>query len=75
MGERLEREQKLKEEIRQRLETICDNLTPAEFEKLIDTIATNQIKGEKRPYRLASAMRLNGGVTGLRTPARPRHSA
>lgn len=46
MGDRLERELKLKDEIRRRLESICGNLTPLEFDKLIDKIARNQLKGE-----------------------------
>ena len=74
MGDRLERELKLKEEIRHRLEGICSNLSPVEFQKLIDQIATNQLKGEYRPFRLSSAMR-DTGVSGLKTPARPRRSA
>ena len=55
MGDRKERELKLKDEIRQRLAVICSNLSPREFDELIDKIAENQLKGEYRPYRLASA--------------------
>ncbi len=46
MGDRSERELKLKDEIRHRLESICDNLTPREFDKLIEKIARNQLRGE-----------------------------
>lgn len=73
MGDRVERELKLKEEIRKRLEGICSNLSPDEFQKLIDKIAANQLKGESRPYRFGSpALRALGEP---RTPPRPRRSA
>ena len=75
MGDRLARELKLKEEIRQRLEGICSNLSPVEFQKLIDQIAANQLKGEYRPFRLGSPARPDTSVNGLKTPTRPRRSA
>ena len=75
MGDRQERELGLKEEIRKRLAGICSNLSPAEFEKLIDQIAANQLKGEYRPYRLASPARPDKGVSGPMPPTRPRRSA
>ena len=55
----LERELTLKEEIRHRLESICSNLSPSEFQALIEKIAYNQLKGEYRPFRLGSATGLD----------------
>jgi hypothetical protein len=75
VGERQEREVKLKEEIRHRLGELCSNLSPAEFEELIDQIAANQLKGEYRPFRLDTAKGQDRGFSDLKAPASPRHSA
>ncbi|HUQ47928.1 MAG TPA: hypothetical protein VM053_06740 [Gemmatimonadaceae bacterium] len=75
MGDRQERALKLKEEIRNRLEGVCSNLSPEEFQKLIDQIADNQLKGEFRPFRIMSPIRPDSGATGLKPTARPHRSA
>lgn len=73
MGDRLERELKLKDEIRHRLESVCSNLIPSEFQALIDKIAYNQLKGDYRPFRLGSATRIDGNASGgLPRPPHPR---
>ena len=75
MGDRLERERKLKEEIRQRLKGVCSNLSQTEFEELIDKIAANQLKGEYRPYKLISVTRPESSAGESKAPPRPRRSA
>lgn len=76
MGDRLERELKLKEEIRHRFASICSNLSPREFDELIEKIAANQLKGEYRPFHAASAARFLDSRTkaGLNRPVGPRKS-
>ena len=54
VGDRKEREQKLRDDIKRRLASVCSNLTPREFDELVDKIAANQLKGEIRPLRLGS---------------------
>jgi hypothetical protein len=75
VGDRQERELKLKEEIRHRLAEVCSNLGPAEFEELIDKIADNQLKGEYRPFRLETPTRFSKSVGDLKASPRPRRSA
>ena len=72
MGDRLERELTLKDEIRQRLKSICSNLSQREFDELIDQIARNQLKTEYRPFRLGAVAR---GLGGLKAPPDPRRIA
>jgi hypothetical protein len=66
VGDRKEREQRLKDDIRRRLASICSNLTPREFDELIEKIATNQLKGELRPLRLESLGRWNAASLKIR---------
>lgn len=54
VGDRHERELRIKEEIRLRLKDVCSNLTETEFKELIDTIAANQLKSEYRPFHFES---------------------
>ena len=75
MGDRQERELKLKKEIRDRLKDVCSNLSPAEFQELIDKIASNQLKGEYRPLRLDSPIRFDRTSGDLKGPPLPRRSA
>ncbi|MGE5082124.1 MAG: hypothetical protein ACM3ND_04380 [Acidobacteriota bacterium] len=75
MGDRLERELKLKEEIRRRLSSICSNLSPRDFDELIEKIAANQLKGEYRPFRPGSISRLDVRTSaGPKPPPEPRKS-
>jgi len=48
--DRWDRRLKLKDEIRGRLESICNNLEKKDFELLVEQIAENSIKGELRPF-------------------------
>ena len=75
VGDRIERELKLKEEIRHRLEAICSNLSPDEFQELIDKIAGNQLKSEYRPFQFGPDARLDGAAKGLESRPRPRRRA
>ena len=51
VGDGQERRLKLEREVRVRLESICSNLTEAEFQKLIEKIAENSINADVRSAR------------------------
>ena len=51
MADRQDRRLILEEQIRRRLESICSNFEKKDFEKLVEQIADNSIKGDIRPFR------------------------
>ena len=61
MGDQQERQLKLKGEIRQRLASICSNLSEPDFQDLIEKIAANYVKADARMLRFGP----------MRKPERP----
>lgn len=60
VGDRQDRRTKLKGEIRQRLKSICANLSERDFQDLVEKIADNQLRGDARAMMgFAPIMRVN----------------